>query len=269
MRLAFLSYSQQARAERWRSGGASAITVVLTVLKWPLAILAVLTLPALAVSLIEVLVALWEGEVWRSAFGIGLAAGLVLWVTLKETRFVSFWSTMEHELTHALFAWLTLNTVLELRTSDGTLLHDPRQDDETARGSVGHILSDGSSWLVLASPYFFPTFAWGVWLAILALAEQPTWLAKAVLGAALVANVGSSYRETHVEQSDIQAIGKTFALLFLPAANLFFYGLLFAYEAGGSQLALDFAASPFSKTYAWIVEGALAALATGPSVLGP
>jgi hypothetical protein len=80
---------------------------------------------------------------------------------------------MEHELTHAFFAWITLVPVVELRTSDVTM-----QSDD---GGVRHVVHEWGNWLISISPYFFPTVSASLLVATWALANQPSELARRLL----------------------------------------------------------------------------------------
>ncbi|MFI4889357.1 MAG: hypothetical protein ACHQIL_02385 [Steroidobacterales bacterium] len=50
-----------------------------------------------------------------------------------------------------------------------------------------------------------------------------------LLGASIVYHLISTWAEAHRRQTDLQQAGLIFSLLFLPAANLFFYALIIAY----------------------------------------
>ena len=113
-------------------------------LKWPFAILAVLVLPSVVV------------ECWRQAHLLGSHAGLYPVFVLGGLAYILGWmlwfrkrvwgsafTTLEHELTHALFGLLTFRLIRGIRISwsDG-----------------GHVRFRGeANWLILIGPYWFPT----------------------------------------------------------------------------------------------------------------
>ena len=98
---------------------------------------------------------------------------------LRRSGSKSWLYTLEHELTHALFAVLTLNRVTSLSAQQGS----------------GHLAYEGpGNWLVSLAPYFFPAFCV---LPLLALqvagpAAQPPLLG--LLGLTLGLNLSLSLR---------------------------------------------------------------------------
>ena len=209
------------------------LALLLTVCKWPTAVVAAFLTPTAAREVWNLLREAWSQGVWRSPFGLGFGLAAVGCVLLQRSRFVSFWSTMEHEMTHAVFAWLTLVPVHELRTTDGSRsAHDDR--------SLGHVHLGGSNWLITISPYFFPTAAVAILAATWLLAAQPSGLARGLLGVATAYSLCSTWRETHRHQTDLHECGFIFAWLLLPGANLCCYGCLLAYEVGGIGRMADF-----------------------------
>lgn len=222
------------------------LALFLAVAKWPLAIVMVLLTPGAARGVWHLMVEVWERDAWLSPFGLGFALTCVGWVVLQQSRFVSFWSTLEHEFTHALFAWLTLVPVHELRSTDGS---------GVGRGesSLGHVRLGGSNWLIAISPYFFPTAAVAVLVATWLLAAQPSVLARVLLGVAMAYSLGSTWQETHGQQSDLRECGFVFAWLLLPGANLLCYGALLAYEIGGMGEAVGFLSGAVAGTVRWIL----------------
>lgn len=219
------------------------IAFLLKLVKWPVAIgVAVLT-PAGAVAFWQLLEEAWRREAWTSPFGIGLITATTAWIVLGRVRIVRFWCTMEHELTHALFAWLTLVRVIELRSTDGTV--------ETDDNCEGHVYLDGSNWLISISPYFFPTASFVVLVATWMLASQPTQFAHGLLGAATAYSLVSTWQEIHREQEDLKEVGFGFSWLFLPGANLLCYGFVLAYGLGGVERSVHYAIEAFNMTREW------------------
>jgi len=225
------------------------IASLLSLLKWPVAIAVAAMTPAGAVAFWRLLGEAWDRETWATSFGIGFAATVGAWVILGRLRIVRFWCTMEHELTHALFAWLTFVRVIELRSTDGTL--------ETEDNSEGHVRLAGSNWLITISPYFFPTASAALLAATWALASQPSQLARVLLGAATAFSIASTWQETHRHQADLRRVGFGFSWLFLPGANLLCYGMLLANELGGPERALRYAIGAFEVTRDWVTRLAL------------
>jgi len=130
---------------------------------------------------------------------------------------------LEHELTHALFAWATFHRVVAFRA--------------TVR-SGGHVQILGrGNWLITVAPYFVPTASL---LAIVALGWLPSrylLYGNVGLGATIAYHVVSTVSETHRHQPDLARAGWLFSGLFLPSANLISLGIVVSYAAGLHPLA--------------------------------
>ncbi len=209
---------------------------VLAVLKWPVAVLCLAYLPATAWAMwlqLRAITAAIHG-LWPVA--AGLLASLALWAAvLRHTR-VSFLSTLEHEITHCLFAWITFNRFFSLRA--------------TLR-SGGSIQFEGTTnWLIQTAPYFFPT-ATALLLAVAGLVD-PRWTIwmYGLIGASIGYHLVSTWAEAHHQQTDLREAGLLFSVMFLPTANLLCYALVLAYLRAGSAGAVAvfrlLAHSPFS-----------------------
>lgn len=191
-------------------------------LKWPVAVLAVCGLPLFAWGLLMLV-----GHVLSQPLGVVPLAGgtigfIMLWRRWLDRSRIGRWMiTLEHELTHAIFAWATGHRIVAFRASLG-------------RGGEVRFLGRGN-WLITLSPYFFPTAA----LALLLLAYlMPISILPwpgFFLGVALGFHIVSTYRETHRDQSDLKSVGARFCWMFLPTANLAVLGLLVAWAHGGSS----------------------------------
>lgn len=221
------------------------ISLLVSLIKWPTAIAVAALTPAAAISFWDLSRAAWEASYWKSPFALGFGGMLVFMVLFQRTRFVQFWATLEHEFTHALFAWLTFVPVYDLWTSDGS-------GASRERPFVGVVRLGGDNWLISTAPYFFPTASAIVLGATLVLAKEPTVAANVLLGIATAACVVSTWHETHAEQTDLKTAGKLFSVIFLPGANVLCYGSLLAYEIGGPSGAWSYIASAPERTIAWI-----------------
>jgi hypothetical protein len=213
---------------------------VIGLLKWPVMIVALVLAPGLVYALFFVL-----RDAAREAgscvpFLIGAGTYSLVWLALDRRR-LGFWSTLEHELTHALFAWLTFHRVVGF----GATLR-----------SGGHIRYTGKgNWLIAIAPYFFPT------LSLIAIAIL-TWapghhleIGGVVLGATVAYHVWSTWSETHRHQSDLREVGWLFSLIFLVSANVFVLGLLIAYACGERSLTahLEHVRGPSAAFFRWLV----------------
>jgi hypothetical protein len=201
--------------------------------------------PAAALALWDLVKSAYSAQFWQSPFALGFAGMFVFLLLFQQTRFVQFWATLEHEFTHALFAWLTFVRVTDLWTSDGS-----RASAE--RPAIGMVLLDGSNWLISVSPYFFPTASVLLIATTWVLASVPTTAASVLLGCATAWCIVSTWHETHAGQSDLKTAGIGFSCLFLPGANILSYGLILANELGGPTRAWAYASAVPDTTIAWV-----------------
>jgi hypothetical protein len=187
--------------------------------KWPLAVFSVLIfLPSLIVAANIIMKLIGNaGSVFP--FIAGMAIYGILWVWLIRGWRVTFFSTLEHEITHAIFAWLTFHRVTGLKST---------------WKSGGHVTYRGKgNWLITASPYFVPTICI---FMITVFAWVPIFsdsVANALIGAAFAYHVTSTYRETHRKQTDLQELGFVWCFAVLPTANLVVNGMVLAHVLGG------------------------------------
>src|SRR5262245_39127376 len=121
----------------------SGIDRFLSWLKWPVAVACLAALPGLVVALYHVVRRIYAAPAPSYACLAGAAAYAVVWYLLLRRRTVgNFVVTFEHELTHAIFAWLTFHRVVGFRAGSS---------------SGGHVRYVGrGNWLIAVAPYFFP-----------------------------------------------------------------------------------------------------------------
>lgn len=208
----------------------AAIDRVFAIIKWPVAVLALLVLPGTGWALYDLARGFAGHHQLYLPFLGGFFAYWVAWkLILKHPAWGSLLSTFEHELTHAIFAWLTFHRVIDFKT--------------TWR-SGGHIKYRGEgNWLITIAPYFFPTAAVAIALALVWMPASYLAWTNAVLGVAVAYHMTSTWVETHRDQPDLHNTGFTFAFMFLPAANLIWYGLVVAFAFGGAEAVADFVRS--------------------------
>lgn len=200
-----------------------ATALVLTIIKWPVALAFAAFLPALAVGFWDETAGLVHSRYWWQ-FIAGALGYTVLWLLVIRRIKLSFLSTLEHELTHCVFAWITGNRVT---------------------GLTAHLNSGGAmrikgtpNWLIALAPYFFPTVSVALLVASLVIDGRWQALVAGLVGVSVAYHIASTWQETHPGQSDLREAGLVFSVLFLPGANLLAYGLLFgAIRAGGAGMA--------------------------------
>lgn len=190
--------------------------------KWPLAILFFFGIIPLGQTILfyyQKVITNWYDI---SMFAIGFAFMVACWIFLIQSK-NSIAATLEHEITHALFAILTFHKVINIQASW-----------ENTNGSMA--FKGKGNWLITIAPYFFPTltiafiFIGGVLSAFLG--KQISWLAIA-LGVTIGYHFLAVLFEIHREQTDLKKVGWFFSFLFLPSANLLSYSLVLAFVDRG------------------------------------
>jgi hypothetical protein len=198
---------------------AHGIDCALSWLRWPTAVFLLLvlipTVRACAWLLGEIVKSPWP--ILPFAGGLGLY--LVFWTLFIRHWRTTWLSTLEHELTHALFAVVTFHRVVGIRT--------------TWR-SGGHVRYLGAgNWLITLAPYFFPTVCMLLLPVFLLVPFLESRAGDAVLGAAFAYHVTSTIRETHLGQSDLHKAGFLFCGMVLPGLILLTHGLVLAWCHSG------------------------------------
>lgn len=134
----------------------------------------------------------------------------------------SFLTITEHELTHMLFAVLTL--------------HKPRALDVN-QGVGGSFSFEGEgNWLIALAPYFFPTFTFFLMIGVSvyqAIYHTLPDFYLILFGIFIGYHFIVTLFEIHPEQTDFVVAGPIFTICFLPGINLLIYGMLFAYLLKG------------------------------------
>jgi hypothetical protein len=195
-------------------------------LKWPFAVLSIVLLVPAIEACFAVLIGCVREPRPILPFVGGVGVYLLLWLWLIRWWRTTFFSTLEHELTHSLFAVLTFHKVVGLRTS-------------WSQG--GHMRFVGrGNWLITLAPYFFPTICWALMLFYWLVPVIPWEIAHALNGAAFAYHVTSTMRETHAGQSDLQRAGFLYCFAVLPTANLLCNGLVVAFAYSGPSGVVTF-----------------------------
>jgi len=197
------------------------INRLLGVAKWPIAALAITMIPSALLSLVSLFAELLSEPGSVSYFVLGAVLYLILDQILFKRRFMgSSFSTFEHELTHAIFAWMTFHRVTKLKVTWNS-------------GGMIEIIGRGN-WLISIAPYWFPTLCIP-FMVMSGIAQlEGAWWVSAGLGATYSYHLLSTWRETHKEQTDLQQTSFLFAFLFLPTANIVTSGVVLAFAHGGS-----------------------------------
>ncbi len=192
------------------------IRIGLSVLRWPLGLIAVIGLPAAGRGVLSLAGSLNIESWWPLWFS--LAATLTLWFFWwKHARWGRFITTIEHEALHAMVAMMTLIPVREMKV---------RED-----GS-GHVLFEPPGhWLLYLAPYFIPLLL----LAEIALVQMmglPKKIEWALYGLLLGISLAGHLRQLHPRQTDFRVAGRGFTIAFLPTAFLLGYGIALSFILG-------------------------------------
>jgi hypothetical protein len=207
----------------------------LSAIKWPFAVLTVVLLPGAALELVELLGRLTSAPTRYGPFLLG--AGLYFWAWknfFRKRIFGSMLSTLEHELTHALFGLLTFRMINGIKVT---------------WNKGGHVTFPGPvNWTILIAPYWFPTatFVIFVILAVGGFTMSPVW--GAALGVSVSYHLTSTWIETHAEQSDLRRVGFPFCWCTLPFLNVWAYGMVAALVTGGPSGATAFCYRVFGRS---------------------
>lgn len=205
----------------WSTTWTARIDRALSWLKWPVAVLTLISTPFLLWACVRLLYDIAKAPWGLIFFALGIVGFFWVWKRfLNRSKWGAWLIHFEHELTHLLFALLTFHAVLGFRATG-------------EKESYVRIRGDGN-WLVMIAPYFFPTAAIFLWAlsSFISFGMLPSGLA---LGFAVGYHIVSTWKETHAGQDDLQRLSFRFCWMFLPAANLLVLGLLIAYSHAGSD----------------------------------
>src|SRR4051812_30295287 len=171
----------------------------------------------------------------------GAGAFVVVWVALlrpKSSR--HYVVTIEHELTHTLFALITLHRVSGVRP---------------ALSGGGHVRYEGrGNWLIAIAPFVVPLFA--LLVVVLAIWVHNPRVISGLLGLCLAWNVIGNWSSTHRHHGDHREAGALFSFLFVTCSNLLVLGLVLAYATQAHSLTghLDHVRGPATAFFHWLVK---------------
>lgn len=191
--------------------------LILGLLKWPVAILAVISLPAL----IKALPLFNIANIRFYTFIIGAFAYFALKIFASARSNISM-QILAHEFTHIFFALLTFHKVVHI--------HLNMDESGGAMGFKGK-----GNWLITISPYFFPLFIFILMLLVTFYSQkipEGYWI-NGFLGYFFAYHIGSMLSQIHSKQPDFKEVGFPFVFLFLPGANIFACSLILAFNNGG------------------------------------
>ena len=171
--------------------------------------------------------------------GVGAGAFSLIWF-LFLSRKESFWSVVEHELTHAVFALMFFKKVRTINAD---------------RRKGGLVKVEGGNFVIALAPYFFPL------LSVIIIAVKPLifstyqWLLNGLLGFTLMFHLLYLLNEFHPSQPDLRQTGFLFSTVVVLFLNLFFIGLSLASLQGQWTNMVDFVRLGVGESYNFIVYG--------------
>ena len=190
---------------------------LLELVKWPVAIFMLASLPALVEALNYC-------KVDNLRFLVFLI-GAFLYLAVKVVAGVRSNTAMQilaHEFTHIFFAVLTFHKVVHVHLNI----------DESG-GAMG--FKGKGNWLITVSPYFFPLFMFFLMIGFSFFSDRlPSgYWANGILGYFFMYHIESMIVQIHGEQPDFKEAGFLFCWMLLPSANLFMCSLILAFNNGG------------------------------------
>lgn len=181
--------------------------------RWPVALAALCVLPALVKSYQHF--NFYTKEFYFVGAGIAFFWVVAFTVGSQVRHQIQI---IAHELTHTLFAILTLHFVKKIRLNPD--------------GSGGSMqLSGHGNWIIILAPYFFPLFA-ALYMLIMPSLLRLTgnyWLIYAIFGYFIAYYWETVLSQVHTKQSDIIRCGYVFSGIIIVCFNLFVTGSLFAF----------------------------------------
>ncbi|MBA3819169.1 MAG: M50 family metallopeptidase [Deltaproteobacteria bacterium] len=210
-------------------------------LKWPTAFLSLVFLPGMLYALTFVVRDLGRRPGAMLPLLAGAGVFLAVWlVVLRPRTALHPVVTVQHELTHALLALLTLH---------------PVQGFGAALRGGGHARYVGrGSWLIAIAPFVVPLFA--VLVMIAAHWFHSPRAISGLLGLTLAWHIVGNWAPAHRHHSDHREAGRIFSFLFVTCANLLVLGIVLAYATGARSLTghLDHVRGPTRAFFGWIVK---------------
>lgn len=190
---------------------------IINFFKWPVAILALWTLPAIFQSM--------DYFDFKKISFLAMIGGFFVYFIAQMSMDSAAKTSMQiiaHELTHSFFALLTFHKVKHIRVAE-----------DNSGGSMAFV-GDGN-WLIVIAPYFFPLFCMFFMIgeAIYLKVMPMTWIVNVLFGYFVGYHVDTVASQIHEKQTDLKEVGYPFCFMFLPGANAWILGSLLAYNGKG------------------------------------
>ena len=141
----------------------------------------------------------------KHPFFLGITIYFFIYIILIRGK-ITIWDTLEHELTHALFAILTFNKIDSIAVNKS--------------GGEVRYSGQGRNFLITLSPYFFPTFLILILPLKLLIAIEYKFIMDIIIGFLFLYYVLSTVKEAHFKQPDLHIFGLFYSYSFIIAANI-------------------------------------------------
>lgn len=188
-------------------------------LKWPIAILAFISIPALFQS--------FSYFKFISLRYLCMWGGMLFFIISRTMADKSIKVSMQiaaHEFTHAFFALITFHKVNHIRLNP-----------DNSGGEMG--FKGKGNWLIIISPYFFPLIAFlymiaaSVYTRYVPVNDMISRIMSGFLGYFLAYHIDTVVSQIHEKQTDLPKVSYKFCVLFLPGANLWAIGCILAFNS--------------------------------------
>jgi hypothetical protein len=184
------------------------------IIKWPLAFLLIFYIKEIFFFF------MLSFELFITSSSMLYILGAIIFFAVNfsySNRFLTF----EHELTHAIFCFLTFKSNIRI---------DMNPPEAGAMGMCRY--TGGTNWLIQISPYFFPTLTIFISLLYLLPINDFYPLLDICIGFSLAYHLKSNYMEFVVNMrsgsgSDTQKAGRIFSLIVIPILNLIVFSIIF------------------------------------------
>ena len=184
------------------------------IVKWPLAFLLIFYIKEIFLFF------LFSFELFIASSSMLYILGAIIFFAINfsySNRFLTF----EHELTHAIFCFLTFKSNIRI---------DMNPQEVGAMGMCRY--TGGTNWLIQISPYFFPTLTIFISLLYLLPISDFYPFLDICIGFSLAYHLKSNYMEfitsmRGTPHADTQKAGRVFSLAVIPILNLIVFSIIF------------------------------------------
>lgn len=188
---------------------------IINLFKWPVAVFLLFSLPVLIKSY-----DFFDFYNLKFYIFFGGAAFYFFTIIITGYNICHSMQIISHELTHIVFAYLTLHNAGRVRINPD--------------GSGGSMILEGrGNWIITLAPYFFPlfTFIYMLLMPNILKISGNNWLVYAVFGYLFGYYAMTVLSQVHPNQTDIIREGYVFSAITIVGINLFTVGVIFAFNA--------------------------------------